>query len=199
MRNITDNKKWFVIFLLVIALFAFLIVTRNAGAHGYTHYNWYPTVTPTPTGEVTPTPELCDGGDAEKIIQVCPTDEPTPTATPEATPTPEQSTGSLPTFAASTTEANNPSCDGNYPDKPLIQGFQVINETTDRYSWWPAPNADKQSVLFGYAPDQLTMGQDNLPKDQGTIDLQFLKPNTQTWMQVWAFRGECVTKSDIVN
>lgn len=163
--------------------------------HIRSQYAWYPHEYPS----LTPSPadELCEGGDAVSVLQICPTMEPTPTATSEATPTQIQRNESLPTVTD--ISYHQTTCDGIYPDKPLVQGFEVIDETTDKYSWWPAQNADKQAVVFGYAPDQLTMGQDNLPSTQGSIVLTNLKPNTQTWVQVWAFKGQCVTKSDIVN
>lgn len=123
----------------------------------------------------------------------------TPITTPEARSTPaEENTESQPPILV-VNEYHPATCTGEYPDKPILQGFAVINETTDRYSWWPSVNADKYAVVYGYSPDALIYGVDNISKDTTSIVLGNLQPNTQSWAQVWAYKGECVTRSDIVN
>jgi hypothetical protein len=91
-------------------------------------------------------------------------------------------------------------CGGVFPDKPLLQGFKVIDSTTDEYSWWsPVSGVDKYAVVYGYKPDELVYGVDNISKDVTSIRIGNLRPNTQSWLQVWGFKGECVTKSDVFN
>ena len=81
-----------------------------------------------------------------------------------------------------------------------MQGFKVINPTTDEYSWHPSVGGvDKYAVVYGYSPDALVYGVDNIGSDATSIQIGGLRPNTQSWLQVWGFKNNCVTKSVIFN
>lgn len=174
-----------------------------------------PTPTPEPTPTIIPTHFSCVEnacmeveGEGENNCQMdedcreAPT--PTPTPTLEPTPTPEEPKQS--SMGGGSPQPWSPGpyspavCNGVYPDIPLLQGFEVIDSTTDRYSWWaPIGGVDKYAVVYGYSPDALIYGVDNIGRDATSIQISELRPNTQSWLQVWAFKGECVTKSVVFN
>lgn len=151
------------------------------------------------TGETGPT-----GATGETGPKGCEEDEdcneitPTPLVTPEAGPS---GNPDVSVYQPNCTDGYCPAvCNGVYPDKPILQGFKVINDTTDEYSWWGSVGGvDKYAIVYGYKPDELVYGIDNVPANATSIQIGNLRPHTQSWLQVWAYKGECVTKSDIFN
>jgi hypothetical protein len=133
-----------------------------------------------------------------------PTHTPTPTPTPtETQPQPPPSNTGGPGDGRSD-GAHGPAyvpetCTGPIPDKPVLNRFKVINSTTDEYGWEPVKGADKYSVVYGYKPDMLVYGIPELPPSTSSVQIGGLKPNTQSWAQVWAWIGPCASFSNIFN
>lgn len=151
----------------------------------------------------------CGGGDYEEVWQQCPvsptpTQEVTPTDIPTATPSAAPCTencGNSPTFEGSTTTAHPATCNGDIVASPLLQGYKTEQDGSRTFSWWPSTTdgISKQSVIFGYTPDSLVYGADNLPSSQTSITLKGLDESKSVWAQVWSWKGECVGKSAIID
>ncbi len=118
---------------------------------------------------------------------------------PCATPVSSGNGGSAPTFAASSTEAHPPVCNGVYADKPLLQHFLRLDPTTVELGWWPVANADRYSLVYGYVGEGMNMGVVDIAKNVTRFNVGLLRPSTAIQAQLWAWRGECVTVSDIVD
>jgi hypothetical protein len=152
-----------------------------------------PTLTVTPTEIPTPTPT--EG--PKKCEEDCVIPPPTPEVTP--TEAPHQDNGGGPSFAPSSTLANPPVCNGDLAGKPLLQGLERDKNNTSvvHLSWWPGEGADHYSLVFWYYGDDVKMGQVNIGNTT-QFDITGLK-NKPINAEVWAWKGECATKSDTVD
>lgn len=130
---------------------------------------------------------------------------PTPTPTIVVTPTPEQfvgtgvSDGRSDGSRSSDNTPPQPTCNFSFA-APILQGFSESNGV-QTYSWWLStdPGITKQSIVYGYAPGDEKYGQDNLPASQTSIAIQGLDTTKTSWAQVWAWKGNCVAKSNWFN
>jgi len=155
-------------------------------------------VTPTPT-EVTPTPTQGCGDDEDCII-------PTPSATPSATPTPTQSPSNSNNSGGSAgggggNGAPAPAiCNGTPPPAPVITSWAYGK---DQHSLQfnfvepgiPASQLDFFSINFGVSPDNLNMGEDNIPNTSTGETLRDLPPGAHIWATVTAHQGNCTATS----
>lgn len=133
-------------------------------------------------------PHDCDGDD-------CVT--PTPTAIPSATPTPEQGSssggGSAPTFFDGSYHVQT--CNGIFPDKPLLQGFKALGNGSVEFSWWGV-NADKYSMRYGYDVNNLIYGIPYIPNTSTSITISGLQEGRNVWAVLTAYKGECAIGSN---
>jgi hypothetical protein len=167
-----------------------------------------------PTETPTPTQVPCYEGGATFVIDTdkdvveitgtpCPTETvtPTPTATPEATVTPEVQPNTSVTNNPSTDTTEAPkgaSCTVTF-DAPKLQGFTVLGNGSVAFSWWGVPNVDKYSIIYGYTPDSLIYGEDNIPASSTSITLNGLQPGNHVWAKVGAWRNGCEEESNILD
>jgi hypothetical protein len=141
-----------------------------------------------------------------QITPECPT--PTPTIEPSLTPTPEATPE--PTQAPRRDEGvgygnvpwsyhyEQPTCNGIFPSKPLLLGFKRTDSTTVHLSWWPSDRVDKYSVEFWYYGDSIHMGQPDIGNTT-QFDIKGLKANKPINALIWAWNGQCVTKSTTID
>jgi len=119
----------------------------------------------------------------------------------EPTPTPHSSTTSEASSNAGTPGSANPAtCNSIYTDKPLLQHFIRTSATEIQLAWWkPVGGADKFSLIYGYSLSAMIYGIPAIPGNSTGITVGALRPNAYTYFQLWAWRGECVTKSDVID
>lgn len=159
-----------------------------------------PTVTPTCGWNVdhpcaTPTPTKGCEDDEDCVT-------PTPTATPSATPTPTQPPGNNnggSSGSTDTTEAPGPTVCNVPFQAPILQGFQADGNGSVTFSWWPSPNVSKYSITYGYTPDNLMFGEDNIPSTSTSIQINDLIPGHNVWAQIQAWQGGCEESSNLLD
>jgi len=124
-----------------------------------------------------------------------PKDEPEPTSVPCT-----QNCGNPPTFQGSTTQPNNPSCNGVYTDMPLLQHFIRTSPTSVELGWWkPIAGVDKYSLVYGYYGEAMMHGVADIANNVTRFTIGALRANTPIQAQLWAWRGQCVTRSVIID
>lgn len=139
---------------------------------------------------------------------------PTPTPTPTIIVTPTPTAGSSATLTSNSTggtgisdnrssspqatQPNNPVCNGIYPNKPLLQGFTRLSETSIQFSFWGV-TADNYIVSYGYSPTALNFGIPYLPNTSTSFEIDALAPNVPIFAQVIAKKGACYSYSLILD
>ncbi len=178
--------------ILVGIIFAFLGVlgvTATVQAHKCEE-NCQPTPTPTPKVYhcyedcVTPTPTIYQN----------PTPSVTPTATPSAQPSGNVGSGSSGCGNNCSASAPGPAYCGTPFAAPILQGFTVDGNGSVTFSWWGVPT-DKYSIVYGYAPDKLVYGADNIPSSSTSFQINGLTPGKSVWAVVSSWRAGCESKS----
>jgi hypothetical protein len=163
-----------------------------------------PTSTPTPTNTPTSTPTPTP---TEEPIPT-PTIEPTPTAVPELSCEEQVKAGTWKGehecgWSPKPWEPGQYSpatCGGIFTDKPLLQHFVRVSPTEIELGWWrPVSGVDKYSLIYGYKETEMIHGVINIPGNSTGLTIGALRPNTYTFFQLWAWRGECVTKSTVID
>jgi hypothetical protein len=140
-----------------------------------------PTVTPTliPSEEVTPTPSVAS-----------------PSVTETPTPTIALQGGNAPTFPGSTTNPPAPvTC--NIPfTAPVIVSFKALGHGIVEFDYLNSEEGiSKFSAIYGYSPDQLIYGVDNLPATSRSLTITGLQPGRNVWLQMWNWKNGCAMKS----
>lgn len=158
--------------------------------------------TPSPTPTKTPPCDYRTNWDYNCGYPL-PSISPTPTeeiATPSATPTPTSTPSGSTTSTGSTGSGGN-----NAPQAavceipwqaPILQGFQAGQSGSVTFSWWGSPNVDKYSIIYGYAPNSLIYGEDNIPSSSTAITINNLQPGAHVWAIVSSWRGGCAEASN---
>jgi hypothetical protein len=151
---------------------------------------WYPW-SPTPT----PTVNL--------LTSFTPTISPTviPTAIPTATPTTSTPPASIPQGSTgggtgSSNQAQHPVCSAPFR-APVLQGFEISGPGSVTLSWWGSPNVSKYSIIYGYTPQGLDYGEDNIPASSTSLTINDLQPFNHLWAIVQAWQGGCVESSNL--
>lgn len=190
--------------IVVGAMLVVLGVASKAGANFNEHCEHCHTPTPTPTHTPRPTQ----------------TPTPTPTPTPIPTQKPEETLVPTPTpapvctlncpgdpnpgpanYRFSTTDAP-PAAVCNIPfAAPILQGFTVNGKGSVTFSWWKstASGISKQSIRYGYSPEKLVYGADNLSSDATSLKIDFLKPGEHVWAIVTAWKDGCAQDSNLLD
>ena len=163
----------------------------------------YPTHTPTPTPTVsitpTPTPEdPCENQELSKdeVVEDC--------VTPTETPAPPVNQGG-PGDGRSDGRSdgmgghNEPVCSGVYPDFPLLLHFKRVSPTEVELGWWKVNNADHYSLVYGYYGEAMVHGVVFLNSDVTRFTIGNLRPNTPINAQLWAWNGQCVSRSATID
>src|SRR4051812_33910255 len=191
-------------FLLIAGVFATTTVFANNNHHHDEHHcerQCGPTATPTPTEEVTPTPTI-DPCQVEAVIKFG--DDENPCATPTPTPTDECQFncggGNVPSNpSTNTTQAPGAAvCDVAF-DKPLLQGFHADGNGSVTFSWWGVAGVDKYSIRYGYKPDALVYGADNIPANSTSFQINGLNVGSNVWAIVSAWKGGCAEDSNLLD
>lgn len=161
-----------------------------------------PTPTVTPTVTLTPTPTIRECKEGEYLFEnECipnPTGTPTPTVQPTQPPSNDDHSG--PTWSPRVDFSFGwPMCDGIYPGTPLLQGLKRVSDTQVELSWWPASDVNFYSLIFGYQGEPMNMGAVYIDPHATSILVNYLRPNSFINAQLWAWRGQCVTRSNIVD
>jgi len=125
-----------------------------------------------------------------------------PDEQPETPPTPRSEP---PQSQPSAPEYHSKQCpDGNNPAAPIaFAGEQSrVDDDTVLLKWRKSTDwqdTAKQSLIYGYSPDQLVYGIDNLPKDAESTHVNEVQ-NRHIWFQVIAEKGNgCNSRSEIVD
>ncbi len=142
-----------------------------------------PTPKPSTTPSATPTPTI-------KV---------TPTATPSATPAPQGGTGVSDGFASDpgATMAFHPSCTIPF-DPPVIIGFAEAGSGSATFSWLEsAQDVSKFSIVYGYSPDAMIYGEDNIPSTSTAITISDLESGKNVFAQIYAWQQGCAELSNI--
>lgn len=151
-----------------------------------------PTATPTPTKE----PKCWEDEDCEPTVT--PTVTPSPEASPSPTPIETQGPGNIPSNPSTdTTEAQGAATCNIAFSAPILDGFQADGNGSVTFSWWGVSNIDKYSITYGYSPDALIYGEDNIPSSSTSIELNGLIPGHNVWAQVQAWRNGCEESSNL--
>lgn len=90
------------------------------------------------------------------------------------------------------------SCGGIYPTTPLLQRGVRVNDTTINLGWWPVGNATKYSLVYGYTGEAMMHGIASIDKGTTGLNVSLLRPKTSTQFELWAWNGECVSKSKVL-
>lgn len=155
---------------------------------------------PTSTPTITPTPTVkpCFTWIDEKIVPcISPTTTPTPIASPSATPTPGNNNSRGSGGDGQSNQAPRPAvCEIPF-QAPILQGFSADGNGSVTFSWWPSPNVTKYSITYGYAPDKLIYGEDNIPSTSTSLQINGLTPGQNVWAQVQAWQGGCEESSNL--
>jgi hypothetical protein len=166
-----------------------------------------PKVTPTPTVIITPTPTIdpCQKLDTLKVsdqVDPCVTPTPTEEPTPEVTPEPvREAQGGGWSPSPWTPGPYSPAvCTGTYTDAPLLQHFKRVSPTEVELGWWnPVGGADKLSLIYGYYGEPMNMGVVHIDSNVTSFTITGLRPNTPVNAQLWAWKGECVSRSATID
>lgn len=181
----------------------------------------YVIVTPTVTPSVTPTPPIECDGKCDEVTPTPPVPTPTiplpcfvfngefpipcPTPTePQVTPTPPAQLGGggdSPRPAGDSSTTNAPAaavCEIAF-ESPKLQGFKALGNGSVEFSWWGVPDVDKYSIIYGYDSNKLEFGIDNISSSSTSITLNGLTKGKSVWAQVWAWKGGCAEKSNILD
>ncbi|MGH2611569.1 MAG: hypothetical protein ACRDFB_00800 [Rhabdochlamydiaceae bacterium] len=128
---------------------------------------------------------------------VAPTATPTPTRAPYATPTMSPAPTSTPNTDIS--KPGNPTC--TIPFKPaILQGWSIPNPGSMTFSWWKSTDSvDKYSITYGYSPNSLLYGEDNIPNTSSSITLNDLIPGNSVWAQIQAWKNGCEAGSNLLD
>lgn len=162
-----------------------------------------PPVTPTPTikstSTPTPTPKPKNCGNEEVYIP-CPS--PTPTASPSATPTPSIASPSASTGGSGGNGGNNPppiaQCKTDAFVGPVIVSFTNKGHGTVNFAWKEITGGiNKYSIVYGYSPNALVFGQDNIPGNVWNWDIHQLNPGNHVWAKVTAWLNNCGVESNL--
>lgn len=89
-------------------------------------------------------------------------------------------------------------CGGIYPTTPLLQRGVRVNDTTINLGWWPVGNASKYSLVYGYTGEAMMHGIASIDRGVTGLNVSSLRPNTATQFELWAWNGECVSKSKVL-
>jgi hypothetical protein len=195
-----------VVWSIVIAVLVFLFSTQVKAWNTHETFHCYHSCqVPTPRPILTPspiyTPRDCEGGETYSVWQACPTMEPSPTAGQSATPTPEQPHQDISDGESSNLDATLPhsaSCTIQF-DAPLLQGFNRVTPSSVYFSWWGVAGIDKYSLIYGYSPQSLIYGVDNIGPDATSITIDSLEANRTIWAQLLAYKGGCASYSTIID
>ena len=148
------------------------------------------------------TPKQIIAGESLSVCAVSPTEtiSASPSAIPASTPS-MGGTGNVPSNPhTDTTQApGSPTCSIPFTS-PILQGFHIVKTVSIQWSWWPVSGVDKYSIIYGYSPDSLIYGEDNIPATSTSIiisNLDFTHPHD--YAQVWAWEHGCVEKSTILD
>lgn len=151
----------------------------------------HPCTTPTPTVTPTPTQPCLQEGD-EDVQVPCPTPTATPTPSQQNTPSGGSSSGG--------SGGNNPppvaSCGSSFP-APVIVSFTSKGDGTVNFGWTAVQTYDKYSITFGTSPDNLNMGEDNIPGNVTNWDIHDLPVGSHVWAQLQAWQNGCEESSNI--
>lgn len=152
---------------------------------------------------VTPTPEIEDNDclapgqadlDNSSDDALCVT--PTPTSSPSAS----QNTSDIPSNpSTNTTNAPAASTCNIAFDAPILQGFHADGNGSVTFSWWGVTNIDKYSIIYGYSPESLIYGEDNIPATSTSIQINLLQPARSVYAIVSAWRNGCKQDSNILD
>lgn len=216
-----SRRTWILVigFIVITIILAFLSLKGNAQAFNKhacgegdagdqnPHCNPSPTVkptnTPTPTLKPTATPtptKLCYEGEEIPVPCLSPTPTVTPTVTPVASPSaiPQQVNSGGGT--SGNDGGNQPppvaSC-GTPFDRPIIVSFTDKGNGTVNFAWVENQTVDKYSVTYGYSPDNLNMGEDNIAGNSANIDIHDLRVGSHVWLQVQGWFRGCEESSNI--
>lgn len=186
------TKRRFFTIAFITAAIAFIILTRTVHANKKwcdCEYKPTPTLTPKPT----PTPKPT----------ISPTLTPIPTATPSATTTTteiQQGDGRSDGRSSNpgATEAPAPvTCTIPF-SPPVIIGFQALGNGSVQFSWLEADqNISKYSIIYGYSPDALVYGEDNIPSTSTSIQINDLQVGKSVFLEVWGWKNGCSEVSNI--
>jgi len=133
--------------------------------------------------------QVCEGDYCEEIFTCDCGQEPPP-------PVEEPQPHNPPTFAGSSTEGNQPVCNGVFV-APAVGGTgHRVDEDTVVMQWWPSTGQyDYQVLNYGFEkgnyPYNITV-----PFGQGIQDLNELFWSGHTWARVDTVAGLCVTKGE---
>ncbi len=154
----------------------------------------------------TKTNQVCETVDVEDCS--CVTPEPTPEPTPAPQPSCDEQnaagTWSGEHYCGWSPRPWEPGpyspavCSGIYADTPLLQGAKRVNDTTVQLAWWPVGNAGKYSLVYGYVGEPMIHGIASIDRSVPGLDITGLRANTKTQFELWAWRGECVSKSKVL-
>lgn len=119
---------------------------------------------------------------------VAPTPSPEPTREPEA-----GQSGSL----NNNPEVSQPVC--TFTIAPaLLQGFERVNATSVRFSWWKSADAEQQAIIYGYSADNMPYSQLNIG-DVTSFQINDLQANTNVFAKIRTYKGACNIDSNIVD
>lgn len=190
-------KEFIVIVGLTFGIFIFVIfIVGRVGAHENYYCGEYNQCKPTPT----PTAVPCPGVDViqwEEDKEPCVTPTVTPTSTPSAMPTPEV-TSTPSTVAQPAPPPAAATCNIAF-DNPLLYGFKLEGNGSVTFTWFDAQSVDKFSIIYGYSPDSLIYGEDNIPSSSRSITLNGLTPGKSVFAIVGAWRNRCEMESNILD
>lgn len=145
--------------------------------------------------EATNSQQVCK----ETIPTFTPTVTPIPEATPSATPdTPHQDVSDGRSSNPDATLPHSMACTIAF-DAPILQGFTRVTPTSVAFSWWGVADIDKYALVYGYSPDALVYGVDNIGADATSITIASLEPNRTVWAQLLAYKGGCASYSKIID
>lgn len=193
-------------YLLVLATFivATTLLTRSALAFQLPHFPPHPELPPQVCGE-----GLHVGN--PHCITPTPTEEPTVTPTPTEQPC-EDCVEITPTPTREVVVSNPPQVDSGYTppapsadvctlpiQAPLLQGFKRLSPTSVQFDWWKSPDAETQSILYGYSADALNYSVVDFSADTTSFTLNDLQPNVMIFAMIRASKGACTADSQIVD
>lgn len=126
---------------------------------------------------------------------ISPTATPTPTVSVTSTQPPSNNQG-----GQGGGQSNNPppvaQC-GTPFDAPHIVSFTNKDKGTVNFAWTEGQTVDKYSITYGYSPNNLNMGEDNIPGNATNWDIHQLNPGSHVWAQVQAWFNGCEESSNV--
>lgn len=159
-------------------------------------YGWESCVTPTTAPTTSPTP-ICNVDHPQN----CPTPTVTPTTAVSPTPTSTPNTGGN---GGGSTEngGNNPppvaQCVNDAFVGPVLVSFTDKGNGTVNFAWTEITGGiNKYSIIYGYSPDSLVYGQDNIPGNVHDWDIHDLKVGSHVWAKVSAWLNNCSVESNL--